>query len=259
MHYIMNEKKYAEKILKSDEYEKNKNRLSATTALAKYYKSLGREKSEIRDILRGLINERVKDTREDTVNFWINKALEISWKSPLYETDSIVITKPEIDRIKQIHSVRFKDERIQKLAFTLLCLAKFAKERGIKDYWVNTGLKDIFSIAHIKGQTTERQCLLLNELYNDGYIELNPRIKSQSVRVLGIFDGEIEVEVFDINEAGLTFEQYCGKRFIKCDGCGKMVAITNGRNTFCTECAEERNREKTRKRMRELGIFLQKL
>lgn len=259
MYYIMNEKKYAEKILKSGEYGKSNNRLTTTTSLAKYYKTLGYKKTEIRDILRGVISERVKDAREDTVNFWINKALEISWKYPLYEIDSIVITKTEIDRIKQIHSVCFKDERIQKLAFTLLCLAKFAKERGIKDYWVNTGLKDIFSIAHIKGQTTERQCLLLNELYNDGYIELNPRIKSQSIRVLGVFDGEIEIEVFDINEAGLVFEQYCGKRFIRCDDCGKLVAVTNGRNTFCSECAEERNREKSRERMRKLGIYLQKL
>ena len=254
MTYVMNERKYAENILNSNGYGEEKSGLNTTAILAKYYVYLGCSNKEIKTILSALIKERVPKGSESTVWYWINKGMRYCREKPLYEIDEISVSKAEMDRIRQIHSTRFKDERIQKLAFTLLCLAKFAKERGIKDYWVNSSYKEIFSIANIRGQTVEKQCLFLNELYCSEYIQISPKIKSQSIRVLGVIDGETEISVPDINEAGLIYEQYFGKKFVRCNNCGKMIAITNGRNTYCLECAEERNREKTRERMRELGI-----
>lgn len=252
MTFVMNERKYAEKILNGKGY--GENLLYTTNVLAKYYKSLGYEKREIKNILEKIVRERNPDARDGNIDFWIKKSLEISDKHLLYEIDSIVITKPEIEKIKAIHSERFKDYRIQKLAFTLLCLAKFGNARGIKDYWVNINLKDIFKISSIKGQTIEKQCLFINELYKSSYIDLNSKIESQSIKVLGVIEGDAEVVVEDINESGMIYEEYCGKRFARCQVCGKMIAITNGRNLYCRQCAVEIDREKARERMKKIGI-----
>lgn len=253
MIFIMNERQYAKRVLNGNGY--GEKQLYTSIVIAKYYKSLGYEKREIKAALEKLVRERNPYAPDESVDFWVKKSIESAEKYPLYETDGIVITKPEIEKIRQIHSQRFKDYRIQRLAFTLLCLAKFGSARGIKNYWVNASLKDIFKIANIKGQTIKKQCLFINELFKAGYIDLNPKIENESIRVLGAADGESEVVVGDINEAGMVYEEYCGKRFVKCRVCGKMIAVTNGRNLYCKQCAEDINRVKTRERMRKTLNF----
>lgn len=256
MIFVMNERKYAEKIINGKDYGNKKNYLYTTNVLAKYYISIGYSKSEIKNILKKLIRERNSCVSDKSIEFWVKKSLEISDTHPLYEIDNIVITKPEIEKIRAIHSEKFKDCRIQKLAFALLCLAKFGNARGIKDYWVNVNQKRIFNIANVKGLTLDRQCLLINELYKSGYIDINPKIESQSIKVLGVLSGDAEIFVDDINEAGMVYEEkFFGKKYTKCQKCGKMVAITNGRNMYCNQCAVDINRYKTRERMKKIGVI----
>lgn len=256
MIFVMNEKKYAEKILNGKDYGNRKNYLYTTNVIAKYYTSLGYSKSEIKNALKKIIKERDPCVSDNSIEFWIKKSLECSDNHPLYEINNIIITKPEIEKIKSIHSEKFKDYRIQKLAFTLLCLAKFGNARGIKEYWVNINQKRIFNIANIKGLTLDKQCLLINELYKSEYIDINPKIESHSIRVLGIASGDTEIVVDDINESGMVYEEiFMEKKYTRCQKCGKMVAITNGRNMYCNQCAVEVDREKARERMRKIGII----
>lgn len=256
MIFVMNERKYAEKIINGKGYGNKKNCLYTTNVLIKYFISLGYSKNEIKDILKKLIQERNPCVTDKSIEFWIKKSLEISDTHPLYEIDNIVVTKPEIEKIRAIHSEKFKDFRIQKLAFALLCLAKFGEARGIKDYWVNVNQKTIFNIANVKGLTLDKQCLLINELYKAGYIDINPKIESQSIKVLGVLSGESDIIIDDINEAGMIYEEkFFGKKYIKCQKCGKRVIITNGKNLYCNQCAIEVDREKARERMRKIGVI----
>lgn len=255
MEYILNEKKYAEHILQEG-YVTNKNLLYSVNVLAKYYKTLGYERREARKALKDWLAKNNTRLPDSAAAAWIKRALETAERQSLCDIDYIEITQPELDRIRAIHSSRFKDISVQKLAFSLLCLAKFGYHKGIKSYWVNAPYKYFFGIANL-AIPIEKQNLFVNELYKDGYIDLNPKIENHNIKVLGIFEGETAVTVANLNEAGLVYEEICGKKFSKCTRCNKMIAITNGRNLYCKSCAKENNREKTRERIKKIRTEMQ--
>lgn len=247
MKYVMNERKLAEEILNGEGY--GDSFPYTTTILAKYYKSLGYGNDEIKTALDRVIDERVPSVKKQTKDDRIRKALKISGEYPLYETEKISVSTAEMDKVRSVHSGRFRDCTIQKAAFTLVCFAKFLAERGVKDNWVNAEMKDIFSAAGLKLKT-ERQRLLMHELYKSGFIAVNPVVGKFSVRVLCESGGDTVAEVDNVNEAGLIFEELGGKRFVKCETCGRRVRVTNGRSRFCRDCAVERDRMLARERSR---------
>ena len=245
---VMNERMYAENIINGEGFDENG--LYTATVLAKYYKFKGYENAEIRDALRKIMRKSIPVMFEKYGEKWIKKALVTANSHPLYVIDNITITRSEVDRINLIHSSKFKDYRLRRLAFTLLCLAKYYAEKGVKDGWVNMPQKYIFSIASLKGMAISRQNLMLHELYQDGYIDFSNKVEDDSIKIAGIMDGESEVVVDNINEAGLIFEEYNGKRFIRCQRCGCRVPVTNGRAKLCKPCGVVDNREKVRERTR---------
>lgn len=254
MSFVMNEKKYAEEVLQGEKL--NGAYQYTVNILAKYYSALGYNNREIKAAIEQYLTKRVSDLDlcEKYGKKWIKRGLDAAKKYPLCELDEIIVTNPEIDRIKSIHSDRFKDYRIQRLAFTLLCLAKFSEARGIKGGWVNMSYKQIFKTADLRGQSIEEQCLFIHELYKNGYVGLNPRIENLNIKVLGMIDGETEIRVTDINNAGLFFEEYCGEKITKCQKCGKMIRFINGKKLYCEQCAVEVDKEKARARMREIRL-----
>lgn len=257
MNFIMNEKKFAEDLLNGSGYGSGS---SHTTAImAKYYKSLGQSNKKIRSSLNDLIDERLphdpvygRRIWEDTKKRWIDRAVSIAGKYPLYEFDKITITKPEMEFVNSIHSDNFRDYRIRRFAFALLCFAKFEAARGKNNGWVNVDFKDIFAAADLKGMTNSKQCLLIHELVKMGYVYVSPVIMSNGLRVLYMKDGETEMTIDNMNEVGKVFRQYNGEKMIKCARCGKMVLATGRRMIYCPNCAAEVNREKTRERKKQL-------
>lgn len=259
MNYVMNEKKFAEEILNGAGYGSN---LSyTTTIMAKYFKSQGQSNKQIRKTLNELMDERIPhDTYFrwwEVKSRWIDKALSIAGKYPLYDFDEIVITKPEMDLVSSMHSDKFKDYRIRRLAFTLLCFAKFEAARGKKDGWINIDNKDIFAAADLKGLTNAKQCFLIHELYKAGYIDISTVIRihgHEGLRIKYIQSGETELTVDNINEVGKIFRQYNGEKIIRCERCGKLVCATGRRMKYCPSCASEINKEKSRERKKNVRI-----
>lgn len=247
---VMNERKYAEKILNGGELGDRRSMSYALGVMAKYYQSLDYNSREVKVSVENLMKERISVCPIWYLDHYVKKAMKIAKNRPLYEIDEIVITKPEMALINTIHSTKFLDRNLRKLAFAFLCFAKFEAMRGIKDNWINIDWKHIFSAANIKGATVDRQCLMIHELYVMGYIDLNKKITSHGIKVLGLKDGETEIVVSDINECGYVFEEYNGRKFIRCGRCGAMVPVTNGRTKYCRNCAVEINREKTKERKR---------
>lgn len=255
MTFVMNERKYAESILNGEGVGDARNRSYTVGVIAKYYSAIGYNSREVKVAVEKLIRERVSGISNKYIENWVKKAVEISKKYPLYELDEIAITKPEMELIKTLHSKKFLDRNLRKLAFTLLCFAKFESMRGIKDNWINIEWSHIFSAANIRGVTIDKQCLMIHELYTLGYIDLNTKIESHNIKVLGVEDGEREISVKNINECGYIFEEYNGKKFVRCERCGAMVPVTNGRNKYCRDCAKNIDREKARERMKKRQIF----
>lgn len=250
MNIVMNERKYAESVLSGGNVDSGRNKLYTIGVVAKYYHAIGYNNREMKVAVGNLIKEKFPTASDKCTDSWVKKSLEIAKRYPLYEIDEIVITKPEIALINSLHSERFIDRNLKKFAFTLLCFAKFEGMKGVKECWVNTEWKQIFAAAGIKGMTVDKQCSMIYELYSSGYIDLNSKIKSHGIKVLGVRYGDTEIVVNNINECGYVFEEYNGKKFVKCEKCGAMVPKTNGRVKYCHNCAVEIDREKARERMR---------
>lgn len=251
MNFIMNEKSYAESVLNNPQCKKVDGQ--TVTILAKYFKANGLGESKIRVELEKFITEREPTMLIKTKNVLINTAIKKMKKYPLYEIE-VAITKPEMELINSLTcppKCGFKADTLRKFAFALLCFAKFEAAKGSKNGWTRTKKKFIFSAANIKTIVRKQAAILHQLAYCDPpLIELGMKIGTEGIKVLCQKDGETAVIVDNINEAGLIFEEYNGRRFVKCQTCGKRVPITNGRTRYCEECAIIRNKELAKERKR---------
>lgn len=245
--FVMNERKYAEDILNGSEFVDAP--AFAAKVMAKYFKSKGYKKSQITTEIKQFLVEHTKYTAP-AIKKITDKAIAISDKYPLYEIDKIVVTKPEIEKIKSVHSTAVKDYRLHQFAFSLLCFSKYFALRGMEKGWINAKWSDIFTAAHLPGLNTERKIVLVKELIRSGLIRVPLKSDDECVQVLFTEDGDPEVIVDDINEVGFIFEEYEGKRFIKCQRCGCRVPVTNGRAKLCKPCGVIVDRDKARARAR---------
>lgn len=250
MTFVMNEEEYAEKLLSGEAVVGIKNRSYAVAVIAKYYKALGDDDKTVADRVGAFISERSPGGSAEGVKITIKRALSAAKKYPLYRIGSITVTDREIEIISSLFSDKFKPEKLRRLAFAFLCFSKYEAAKGRKDGWVNIERKHIFQAADLKNIKTEKQLLYIHELCKLGYVDIGLRIGSGGIKVLGYADGEKEVEVDDINEVGYIFEEYEGRRFVKCQRCGRRVPVTNGRTVYCRECAVIVDREKARERMK---------
>lgn len=250
MNIVMDEEEYAKMLLEGNAAVAFKERSYATAVIAKYYRALGYDDKGVKNSVGLFVEKQFPDASGKSAEFLINRAAATAKKYPLFKISEIMVTDKEVDTIRSLHSEKFKSEKLQRLAFTLLCFSKFEAAKGRKDGWVNTDRKRIFLAADLKNVKTEKQLLYIHELCKAGYLDVSLKIGSGGMKVLGYADGENVIVVDDINEAGYVFEEYEGRRFIRCDVCGKRVPVTNGRNKYCHDCAANVDREKARERMR---------
>lgn len=250
MGLVMNEEEYAKMLLDGNAGVAFKERAYAVTVVAKHYRSLGYDDKNVRAGVGRFVEKQFPDASGKSADYLINRAVAAAKKYPLFKIDEIAVTDKEMEIIRSLRSEKFKSEKLQRLAFTLLCFSKFEASKGRKDGWVNTDRKRVFEAADLKNVKTERQLLYIHELCEAGYIDVSLKIGSGGIKILGIADGTPAVMVDNINETGYVFEELEGRRFKKCCVCGKKIPVTNGRNKYCRDCATAVNREKTKERMR---------
>lgn len=217
-------------------------------------RELGKKPSEtLRRIARYYLDEgySTKDTRlkldafliqcdplsslpkwSDTLDFAVNRANKYS----AIEIESIHITDNEM---KKIDSLEGKMTR--RLAFTLLCLAKYWKyviPDG--DYWVNNSDNEIMSMANIS-TSIKRQCALYGTLRELGMIQFSKKVDNTSVKVLFIEDGETVLHIKDFRNLGYQYLMYHGEPYFECTNCGITTKIANPANRrrqkYCADCA----------------------
>lgn len=246
--FVMNERELAENILNGGEFTESSP--FVVNVLAKYYKSLGNKNPQIKNEIERFLAEHLPNISSKIKPKIIQRAIETASKYPLYEIDGIIITKPEIEKINSLKSAAVKDYRLRRIAFALLCFSKYFALRGTKDGWINSDWSDIFAAADFRGLNTERKTILIRELIANGVLHVPVLSKRACAQVLFAQDGEPEISVDNINEVGYIFEEYEGKRFVKCQRCRKRVPVKNGRTKLCKTCAVIVGREKSRERMR---------
>lgn len=165
-------------------------------------------------------------------------ATDWAFKHEAIQIDSIIITKPEMDKIDSLDG-----KQIRRLAFVLLCLSKYWNiVNSQNDNWVNSKDNEIMAFANIN-TSIRRQCAMYATLRDTGLIQFSKKVDNTNVRVCFAEDGEVAMTITDLRNLGYQYLKYHGEPYFECTNCGITVKIdepTKGRKQkYCKECAVE--------------------
>lgn len=216
--------------------------------------SLGKKPSEtLRRVARYYIDEgySVKDTRKQldifllqcepasSLSKWsdaLDYAVSRASKYPAIQIDSVDITDKEMGMIDSLNGTQIK-----RLAFTLLCLAKYWNIVNPDiDGWVSDKGNEIMSMANIN-TSIKRQCSMYRDLKECGMIRFSKKVDNTNVKVCFISDGDVVMHVSDFRNLGYQYLMYHGGPYFVCKSCGITTKYNNpsktGGQKYCSECA----------------------
>jgi hypothetical protein len=232
---ILNELEYAENCLRNNCIGDNP--YTTLSILSKYYyHHLGYKKPQIIAELTGFISSNYPKyyLNKDSWNDSIEKLASNAKKFTLYEIEGAWITEEELNTIHNINN-----KVLERLAFTMLCLAKLAlRKNSNANGWINEDVKTIFSLARISGSTTDRY-IRISQLNEMGIIELPKKNDLLSYRLTFINEeSENVLFIHDFRELGYEYLKYCGQNIIRCAECGILVRGNKaGTKRYCSSCA----------------------
>lgn len=161
-----------------------------------------------------------------------------AFKHKAIQIESLIITKPEMNRIDSL-----KGKQVRRLAFVLLCLSKYwDKVNSRNDHWVNSKDNEIMAFANIN-TSTRRQCAMYTLLRDEGFIRFSKKVDNTNVRVCFAEEGETAMTITDLRNLGYQYLKYHGESYFECTNCGITVKIDNPnsgrRQKYCKDCAVE--------------------
>lgn len=232
---IINEKEFAEDSLKKG--LTSESIYKTINILAKYYtQELGCKKKKTKEYLLEFLRLHWPKYQYEQA-YWagfVERSASNAKKHPLYVFSGVRITKSELETIKGVNN-----KPLEKLAFTLLCLAKLGNlKRSSNNGWVNAEAKDIYTLARVTAKASERG-KKIGQLYGLGLIELPFKAGNPNVRVTFINEeDECVLFVSDFRELGYEYLNYCGEPFIRCGDC-RILVRNNSKNNrqYCSACA----------------------
>lgn len=168
-----------------------------------------------------------KHTLDDSWDEIIDKKLKEGKNYKFFESSGgVPITEKEMDTIAAI-----EDDKQEKLAFTLLVLAKRQHMANPENVgWVNYNDREIKERCNIT-QDDYDDCLA--ELEDSGLIVYPKKTTNDNIRVMYLDDGEEKYMITDFRNIGLQYEGLTGKRTIfHCPVCGAVRKY----NKPCPDC-----------------------
>ena len=170
----------------------------------------------------------------ETMDYAVARAL----KYDAIKIESIDITNHEMDMIDALDG-----KQIRRLAFTLLCLAKYwdiVNPAG--DHWVNSKDSDIMRMANIN-TSIKRQSLMYYNLNKVGMIQFSKKVDNTNVCVCFMTQGDVVMKVTDFRNLGYQYLRYHGEPYFECQNCGVTTKLNDpirgGKQKYCKECAVE--------------------
>lgn len=166
----------------------------------------------------------------------------------LLELDGVYVSQNEIDAITSAVT----SEISRRLAFTILCLAKYKNLKyGVDTNWVNNDEVEIFKLACVNDGTIAKE-KRLHELYVSGLIRFSNKVDSLSILCLfadpSSGKDNYSILVDDFRNVGNFYRRHTGdKRVKRCKDCGKLIRITSKTQQFCPECSERRKLSRHKK------------
>lgn len=239
MNIVLNEREYVEQILQGHNTEAKPS--EALMRLAKYFRNEKYKNNEIKAMLEGFILRCDPDANISNWDSMINQIVRSSEKHSLIEIDYIPITRSEMNICESLSG-----KQIQRLMFTLICLAKFynsINEQG--NGWVNRSDKEIFSMANVV-TPIRRQSLMLNDLKEGGFISFSKKVDNINIRVDCLdSNSETVLRIVDYRNLGYQYMKYHGEPYFECSSCGLTVKKNANNQKYCSQCAARENIKRT--------------
>ncbi len=235
---VLNEYEWAENMIRTRELGRKP--YETLCRVAKYYADKdGMSKKKVREALDDFL---LLCNPTASIPKWsktLDYAVARAYKYDAIQIDYIAITKPEMEKIDSLGGTQ-----LRRLAFTLLCLAKYWDSVNPKmDHWVCSQDSEIMRMANISA-SIKRQSLLYHTLRQNGLIRFSKKIDNTSVRVQFIEDGDVVMKVYDFRNLGYQYLMFHGEPYFVCTSCGittKIKSPNAGRKQqFCAECAAKR-------------------
>lgn len=243
MGIVLRENEWAEKMIQSKTLG---NKPSETLRrVARYYLDNGYKNK--RDIKNKLEIFLIQCDPLASLPKWdssIEYAINSAFKYNAIYIENIQITKSEIEKINSLTGIQ-----LRRLAFTLLCLAKYWKiVCNDMDYWVTNKDSEIMSMANIN-TSIKRQCVMYGVLKDLGLIRFSKKIDNTNVKVCFVDDeSDVVLNISDFRNLGYQYMKFYyndHKRnpYFECENCGITVRYTDPKNgrkqKFCKSCATE--------------------
>lgn len=236
---ILNEKEFAENCLQTLSTELDT--YSTVMILAKYFHYRGLPKKDIyTSLVDFLVDSKSIDYAKNR-QYWENTCEWLSIKADKYallDTNGVWITKKEFNKIKELNN-----KVLERLAFTLLCLAKYNAVKHEGSYWVNFEYRDIFAMARVTCKSSERN-KKINTLVKAGYVIPAKQVDNLNLNVTFVDEETTEYSeengdlfVYDFRELGYEYRKYSGEDFIRCAECGILTkGGERGTRRYCKSC-----------------------
>ena len=174
--------------------------------ISRYLCYEGYEKPQIEETLHRFMRENYANYHAVQWSAAIEHISSRADRRPLLQANQIEITQEELASIRALAS-----QPLERLCFTLLCLAKYAQLiNPANDGWVTQKWSAIFRMAHVQAGK-ERQAAALD----------------------------------DLREPGLFYLSLQGERIIRCACCGKLLKPKTNNQKYCPDCRAEMNLKKT--------------
>lgn len=237
MMIVLNEIEWAEEAIANKALGKKP--METISRVAKYYIYKGYSKSETRKMLDIFLLQCDPSASlpkwSSALDFATNRAVKYQ---PII-IDHIDITVTEMAIIDSI-----KGKQARRLAFTLLCLAKYWDAVNPNcDHWVNNKDSDIMNLANIN-TSIKRQSIMYHDLNELGLVQFSKKVDNTNVRVCFIDRSDLSdvyMKITDFRNLGYQYLMAHGEPYFECQSCGVVSKIPNpgkGNNIkYCNECA----------------------
>lgn len=194
----------------------------------------GLEKSMIAHKLHSFMEEACPSYNPVDWMATLEKYAQKADNYPLCKCDGIWITSNELQTINQLQNKVF-----ERLAFTLLCLAKYKNFRNPdNNNWITYSNGEIYSLACITASAFEKD-IKLNQLREKGFIEYAKKVDNLSIQILYLDDtSEKQVFISDFRKLGYEWKLLKGEPYIRCADCNVLTRKTSNRSKYCKSCAK---------------------
>lgn len=234
MTVVLRENDWAKQMIESHSLGKKPS--ETLRRVARYYIDKGYATKDVRTQLNSFLLRCDSGTSIPKWQDMLDYAVSSASKYRSINIDSISISDAEMKRIDALDG-----KQIRRLAFTLLCLAKYW-EVVIPGggYWVNNKDNEIMALANIN-TSIKRQSAMYWSLREAGMIQFSRRVDNTNVKVCFVEDGEPVLHITDFRNLGYQYLMCHGEPYFECTSCGITTKIRDPENKrrqkYCTECA----------------------